>query len=290
MSAEEDLRSEFLKRQVAQAFRNIPLDRFQDIWNSEDIYRGVNDFLDNPDRQELFFKEGRGGLELIEQPSGVNKMRVFYIVKLSKVSLSESKIAEEVVYGELGVAPLEHMSGLTQRVLSPFITVNKNSEPTWSDAILKEVRDRFDSFVSNLQITQGHVEGYTCLPLPHAASSQEKYKKSDGDGEPFQQIHVLEGAIIMWTKQIKNVLKLDPEHLFLHDAHPNPLSEVEFWKSKAAHLNSIFNQLQSTKVRRILKVLDQLKSTYNAPFAKLCKEVFYARSEANNILKYLKPL
>ena len=52
----------------------------------------------------------------------------------------------------------------------------------------------------------------------------------------------------------------------------------------------IFDQLQSLKVRRILKLLDRSKSTYNGPFAKLCKEVFHARSEANNIFKYLRPL
>ena len=44
------------------------------------------------------------------------------------------------------------------------------------------------------------------------------------------------------------------------------------------------------KVRRVLKILDRSKSSYNAPFAKLCKEVFHARTEANNIVKYLRPL
>jgi len=34
----------------------------------------------------------------------------------------------------------------------------------------------------------------------------------------------------------------------------------------------------------------QSKRTYSAPFVKLCKEVFHARAEANNILKYLRPL
>eukprot|EP00981_Chlorochromonas_danica_P014353 scaffold7822_cov179-Ochromonas_danica.AAC.14 len=297
---QEDLRLKYLGKLVAQAFRSIPADKFRDLWNSEEIYHEVVDFLDNPDREELFFRESRNGIEIIERPTPPFRAKIFYLVKISKISISEKKIAEEVVFGDLSMTALEHMASLTQRVFNPFISVNKNNEPTWSDAILKDVRDRFDSFVSNLQITQGHVEGYTCLPLPHAAttssssSSATRRPSRSGEGnydqEGYQQIHVLESAIIMWTKQIKNVLKLDPEHLFLNDAHPSPLAEVDFWTSKAGHLNSIFDQLQSTKVRRILKVLDQYKSTYNGPFAKLCKEVFYARSEANNIIKYLKPL
>ena len=71
--------------------------------------------------------------------------------------------------------------------------------------------------------------------------------------------------------------------------NPGPTAEVEFWVSKASNLNGIFDQLQSPRVRRVLKILDLRKSTYNAPFAKLCKEVFHARAEANNIVKYLRP-
>jgi len=68
------------------------------------------------------------------------------------------------------------------------------------------------------------------------------------------------------------------------------LDELDFWENKSANLNSIFSQLQSERVRRLLRFLDQAKSTYNAPFAKLCKEVFQARAEASNNSKFLRPL
>ena len=61
--------------------------------------------------------------------------------------------------------------------------------------------------------------------------------------------------------------------------HPGPLAELDFWQSKAANLNSIYNQLQSDRVRRVLKFLDKAKSTYNAPFAKLITEVGRRRRE-----------
>ena len=43
-------------------------------------------------------------------------------------------------------------------------------------------------------------------------------------------------------------------------------------------------------MRRLLRFLDTAKSTYNAPFAKLCKEVFQSRAESSNNSKFLKPL
>lgn len=52
------------------------------------------------------------------------------------------------------------------------------------------------------------------------------------------------GAIITWTKQIRSVLKMDPEQQLKQGLHPTPDVEIEFWRNKAANLNSIFDQLQ----------------------------------------------
>jgi dynein heavy chain len=68
------------------------------------------------------------------------------------------------------------------------------------------------------QITQGHVRGITCLPLP-SSTSNDSEKNNDECNEDYNlksysQVHTLESAIITWTKQIKNVLKQDPEMVF----------------------------------------------------------------------------
>ena len=68
------------------------------------------------------------------------------------------------------------------------------------------------------------------------------------------------------------------------------MTELDFWDSKSDNLNSIFEQLQGPRIRTVLRFLDKSKSTYNSPFAKLCKEVFKARSEANDNQSFLKPL
>ena len=73
---------------------------------------------------------------------------------------------------------------------------------------------------------------------------------------------MLEGAVITWSKQIKNVLKQDPEMALKSGGDPSPLVEIDFWRNKAENLNSIHKQLQSEKIRRVLKFLMQNKSTY----------------------------
>lgn len=55
-------------------------------------------------------------------------------------------------------------------------------------------------------------------------------------------------------------------------------------------MNSIHDQLQMDSVKKVLKFLEQNKSTYTTPFSKLQKEVQQARIEANNNAKYLNTL
>lgn len=98
------------------------------------------------------------------------------------------------------------------------------------------------------------------------------------------------GAIVTWTKQIRSVLKQDPEYQLKQGLHPTPDVEIEFWRNKAANLNSIFDQLQSPRIRSVLRALDKSKSTYCTTFARLCKEVLTARLEANDNTKYLRTL
>ena len=296
MSGEDgDPRFKYIHRQVVQAFRNVPIERLNEYWGTEIVSRIVYDFLDNPEAQAIFFKEGKGSIEISDVPNKTARNVLFYVVKLNKSAVSEDKIMHELIFGDVAADPLDHMASLSQRVFQPIVS-SQDSPLVWTETIAKEVRDNFETFVANVQITQGHVRGVTCLPLPSSGGPKkddefgQSEKDSSEEPELHTQIHALEGAIITWTKQIKNVLKKDSENVFQTQTDPGPLVEVEFWLSKASNLNGIFDQLQSSRVRRVLKVLDKSKSTYNAPFAKLCKEVFHARAEANNIVKYLKPL
>jgi hypothetical protein len=180
-------------------------------------------FLDRPDVQAIFFKESRGSLEVSDMPSRSSlKNPVFYIVKLHGIRLTEGKISEEVIYGDIATDPLEHMALLAEDIYAPLVA-SKYTPLAWSETVSKDVKDNFDSFVANVQITQGHVRGVTCLPLPstkrnnHNENDNGSANGGGGDDERLSewtgdaytnrrtqhsQIHTLESAIITWTKQV----------------------------------------------------------------------------------------
>ena len=133
----------------------------------------------------------------------------------------------------------------------------------WSDLVSKDLMDKFHQFLANTEVTLGLVEGKTSLPLPPSDVTQNE-KTSSKD-----KAAVLEGAISHWTKQIKAELRKDPEQALKKANHPDPTTELEFWKNKSANLNSICEQLAGERIKKVLKFLEQNKSTQTSAFSKL---------------------
>lgn len=218
------------------------------------------------------------------------------MLKIQNISISSENIASEILYGDITSDPITHLSGIAKNLYIPMVN-NANSSQLWNSTVAKDISDNFEVFLSNIQITEGHLSGISCLPLPSykiPTSDELAFNANDLKqklpSKSLPRVHELENMIIIWTKQMKNILRQDSEDLLLSNAKVGPLDEVEFWRSKARNLNGIFKQLQNPVVRRIIHILDVYKSTYNEPFIKLCKEISNARIEANEILKYLHPL
>ena len=179
---------------------------------------------------------------------------------------------------------LQHLFETTSEVYLPLLS-NAHNQQGLPEVVIKDVLDFFHRLVSSVYVTIGHSKGETLLPLPPM-----ELPSADRASKDKERVHVLETAVVTWTKQIKNVLKLEPEQELKKGSHPGPIAELEFWVSKAKHLNSIQQQLNGERIRKVMKVLDLTKSTYCSPFTRLCKEVSAACDEANDNARYLQPL
>lgn len=234
--------------------------------------------------------------------SSINSNDVFlYMLKLGMGQTLDQleTLKSRVIIGECSSGILEHAEDLARTVYGPLLAA---AQCDWSELVVRELDESLSAFLANVQIMRGHVRGLTSLPIPAESSALESISEEsvsitartlpDTPVETKYAIHSLESSIITWTKQIKNVLKQDPETSLPSSAipHPGPGAELTFWVSKARNLNFIFIQLQSTSVRRVLSFLDRVQSTYNGPFANLCKALVKARLEANDNVKFLRPL
>ncbi|KAJ1456226.1 dynein heavy chain, N-terminal region 1-domain-containing protein [Pelagophyceae sp. CCMP2097] len=246
---------------------------------------------DNLARVEAFFEE-ESKMCIVLPPSckveegfpsklsNKGKSVIFLKQKAAPVS-AKFPVAQQLLTMEVsGSSPFEHLELVASEVFLPVLS-NPGNQLKWGEVAAREILDRFVAFLSSTTILCGHVKGETRLPMP---------PDEQADANVKNRISLLEGAVITWTKQIKSVLKQDPESQLKLGRDPTPDVEIEFWKSKANNLNSIFDQLQSQRIRRVLRALDLAKSTYCTTFARLCKEVYTARLESNDNMKYLRTL
>lgn len=124
-----------------------------------------------------------------------------------------------MLYGDLGDIPLEQLSAVAQEVFLPLLS-NPRNQDGWPEVVTKEVLENMHKFIANVYVTIGQTKGKTLLPLP-PADGPETGDKTMRDKD---RIHVLESAVVTWTRQIKNVLKIEPDQARKLSSALNPFS------------------------------------------------------------------
>ena len=278
-----DPRLEWMKGRVQSALASVDDDQLRHFFNDEDAMYPCREFLDHEGSRIVFVYPGQDGkFTAAAGAPKVMKGKGLYFTKTSTCKVRLEAIQNQVLVHDLdGNKPLEQLLLIAQEIYFPLMSNFKNHE-AWPEVIAKEVTDNMNRFLANTHITAGRVAGNTVLPLPPTALSKMNADRNS--------MHILENAVVTWTRQVKSILKMEPEQMLREkNINPGPSQEVLFWENKAHNLNSIHEQLKSENVRRVLEVLEAAKSTYFPAFDRLCKDIAAAREEANDTLVYLRP-
>jgi len=278
-----DRRLDWLRNRVALTLKIKP-ERFDELCEDEDGGKiSIVDFLDSSNKEAQCLFVWDDGKKLKSGKCERFKKKSVYFIKMEEAKVDATKEMEkQVICGDFSAMPLEQLLVVAQEVYLPLIANPANQEG-WPDVISKDVIENYHKFLAQLFVTIGLTKGKTLLPLP--PSDDDK-----GSTMEKERVHSLESAVVTWTRQIKNVLKTDPENLLKANEHPGPSAQMKFWEAKAINLNSIHEQLTGSKIKKIIKVLELAKSTYCPTFARLCAEVAAARLEANENVQYLRTL
>ncbi len=106
------------------------------------------------------------------------------------------------------------MHSVCNEVLGPVMQ-NPDNQQGWTDLVTKDLMERFNNFVAQTYVLIGLSKGRTLLPLPNK-------KIIHSEGPEKDKAHIFEGCIMTWTKQIKSVLKLEPEQALKDGKNPGP--------------------------------------------------------------------
>lgn len=283
---------------VLLGIRAEKADKFVSGFNTEETSaRAIARFMDDPECPACYFAPTSESVSCtIDLPSAQQMRKKVVAMHRSspEVQISKENLAESVIIMEMTKNVMDLLNMYCQSVYLSTLT-NPANQAGWSDLIAKDLMDKYHVFLASLHVTVGLMKGHTWLPHPPrdalpTSGGMAAAGGGAGSSGGKDKVHVLEGAVITWTKQIRHVLKQDPEVLLKDGKNPEPSAELKFWRSKAANLNSIHSQLGMDALKKVLKFLETNKSTYTAPFSKLQKEVEEAREEANDNVKFLASL
>eukprot|EP00698_Gefionella_okellyi_P021190 TRINITY_DN679_c0_g2_i1.p1 TRINITY_DN679_c0_g2~~TRINITY_DN679_c0_g2_i1.p1 ORF type:complete len:4462 (-),score=1316.63 TRINITY_DN679_c0_g2_i1:16-13401(-) len=285
--AEADKRLEWLSARAQSVlgatdaqFKNMLVGDFSDNPNKKAVYEFLQTYQTR--RLLLFMDSSEKTLQASQQPPPYHPKKTFYMIKSDVDKLLQSeKDMSELIMGDFTSAAMESLSQAVQEVYIPLMS-NAESTERWPAVVQTDTVSSVHKFLANLCVMIGNTQGRTILPLPPGETPQPEKVTRDKD-----RMHVLESAVVTWTRQIKNVLKADSE---ADATQPGPLAEVSFWTDHSKNLNFICEQLQSEKIRKVIKILELTKNQYAPAFSRLVKDVETARMEANDNAIHLRPL
>jgi len=295
-----DPRFGYVEKLVRDAFRNVS-DEYMEIFLDSDLFQNhALQFLDDPETRSLFVSDDPSAaperkLLCFTEPKSEHDGTILYFLKMKPVRLTYDQMNELVIFGEAHrYDAVEHLESVTSEVCIPILDRQTRGK-TWSDAITPTLMEKTYNFLAQVQVVSGKVKGQTRLPIPPQLSSAVEKEQLT---HKQKSLHLAERCIVQWTELIQRVLDEKPEDALNQvdprnenkPVHPGPLEELDYWNARLRNMDSIFEQLQSEKMRKILLFLDRVKSTYNPNFARLCRTLFKARSEARENCRYLAPL
>ena len=184
----------------------VKSDKYRKLYADPEGIQPVSAFLESPEVMSVFLALSPSGKELVASQQLPPKLKkAVYFVKLERGTVTAANIDSLVAPGEMTPDMLGQMFKLCQEMYLPIMS-NPENQSGWPDVVTREVLDNFQRLVAGIYVTIGQVQGKTLLPLPPVELSS-----ADRASKDKERVHVLETAVVTWTRQIKNVLKTEPE-------------------------------------------------------------------------------
>ncbi|NXU17387.1 DYH5 protein, partial [Pardalotus punctatus] len=99
----------------------------------------------------------------------------------------------------------------------------------------------------------------------------------------------LEEVVLIWTKQIRQVL-VESEQIRREADDVGPSAELEHWKSRMSSFNSLLDEIKSSRVKKIISILQAARSKTLKQWKELDGRITIAANEAKDNVRYLYTL
>ncbi|KFO95108.1 Dynein heavy chain 8, axonemal, partial [Calypte anna] len=99
----------------------------------------------------------------------------------------------------------------------------------------------------------------------------------------------LEEVVMIWIKQIRQIL-VESEQMRREADDVGPSAELQYWKTRMSSFNSLLEEIKSSRVKKIISILQAARSKTLKQWKELDGSVTIAANEAKDNVRYLYTL
>ncbi len=271
----------------------------------------VEEFITNEEVKVLFIYQANDNLTVSTTCPSNLKKKALYLIKDNDVveTLTLQTFREHVIVNEVTESALKYLALVSHEIFYPLLA-NPSNRHGWAGPASKDIMLKLSGFLANISMTLGQSHGQTILPPPPSeAFDEDNLPEKERQG-------LLDASVIHWSEKIEHVIRTDPEQLIQQATaaaekaaataettvkaesgtptassnYPDPITEVEFWQSKARDLASLEQQLASPVLQVVHGALSKMNSHFAGQFHLLAMQVSKAQQEAAENYRYLNAI
>ncbi|XP_046878072.1 dynein axonemal heavy chain 8-like [Hypomesus transpacificus] len=222
---------------------------------------------------------------------------LFFVRTKVDTPVNPKSIHEEVFFSMLDATDglLKGTMNLYSKILLPAVNATENwgalNQSKHGEKVKDNFKDTITRYVSFLDGIQVSMEGTVELKPAEGVDfsrlvSFEDIKTAAADND---MVHQLEGVLMMWYKQIEQVLTESDQMRKEADAS-GPLTELEHWKRMSAKFNSIIEHIKGPECKAVVNVLNINRSKMLKTWKELDVRITNCANEAKDNVKFLYTL
>ncbi|XP_056142990.1 dynein axonemal heavy chain 11 [Lampris incognitus] len=288
-SFQEDGRVKFIGEKVCRALR-LQRQTWERSCAGEEVQAALKEFFLKM-RILFFTPSSSGGLVVSREGSPAAHFKGVYVLKKRAAPLSSENCHGLLLFGLMSPSPLPQLSNTFEQVYVPLLSNKKNHE-LWPNIMSEDIIRHVENMRTKASVVQDQIIGKIVLPLPTATVPMETSYSVTKLYDSYDRtvVHTIESLVISWTSLIQKVLKEDSAELLLKGFNPGPAVELNFWATRRNNIENIYQQLESPAVKKMMRILEMVESSYYPTIKALIGNVFDALQEARDIELYLCPL
>ncbi|XP_068050765.1 dynein axonemal heavy chain 5-like isoform X2 [Anomalospiza imberbis] len=221
-----------------------------------------------------------------------------FFLRTSDEVITASNVSQEVNFGMFDCTNGNILQGL-EFFLSQIMIPALKSQQNWGavkedlkNSQMQELLYAVDKFVGTLSSSRQNIEDkiqLTKVDIDVYVRNLQKPSDYITAGSNTDVTEKLEEVVMIWTKQIRQVL-VESEQIRREADDVGPAAELEHWKSRMSSFNSLLDEIKSSRVKKIISILQAARSKTLKQWKELDGSITIAANEAKDNVRYLYTL